>query len=119
MATTADHLADVAHEAGERADAALRRKAGQLQKFFDDVEELLRRVSDVSDADVSRLRKRVEASIGHAKDAVESGAHAAVEKTRAAAQATDAYVHRNPWAAIGATAAVGLLLGALIAGSRK
>jgi ElaB/YqjD/DUF883 family membrane-anchored ribosome-binding protein len=37
-----------------------------------------------------------------------------VEKTKAAARATDDYVHDNPWQAIGAAAVVGLILGALI-----
>ncbi len=117
MATTADHMADMAHEAGDRADEALRRKASQLQKFFDDVEELLRRVSDMGDTDIARLRSRVESTIGHAKDVVRDSAQVAIDRTKAAAQATDGYVHRNPWTAIGASAAVGLLLGALL--SRK
>jgi len=35
-------------------------------------------------------------------------------RTRAAAKATDEYVHVHPWQAIGAGAAVGLLVGLLI-----
>ena len=58
MATTAEHFADVAHDAGVKSDAAMRRKGGQLHKFFDDVEELLRRVSSMQDAEISRLRTR-------------------------------------------------------------
>ncbi len=67
MSTTAEHLANGAEAAGAQARAAgehvddvLRRKAGQLQKFFDDVEELLRRVADLGDRDIARLRSRVE-----------------------------------------------------------
>src|SRR5882757_8638554 len=100
MSTTADHFADAAHEAGTKADAALRRKAGQLQKFFDDVEELLRRVSSMPDADISRLRSRVESSIDHVKSSVSNSAHTALENTRKAALATDEYVHRKPWIVI-------------------
>ncbi len=110
MATTADHIEDVAL----KGEAALRRKAGQLQKFFDDVEELLSRVSSLDDKDISRLRARVEASIDHVKDSVRSTASTAIEGTRYAARATDEYVHRKPWVAIGAGAAIGLLVGALI-----
>ena len=124
MSTTAEHLANgaqaagaQARAAGEHVDEALRRKAGQLQKFFDDVEELLRRVSDLGDRDISRLRSRLESSIEHVKDAARDGAQAAVDSTRRAADAADGYVHRNPWTAIGATAAIGVLLGALL--SRK
>jgi ElaB/YqjD/DUF883 family membrane-anchored ribosome-binding protein len=118
MATTADHLADVAHEAGEKTEATLRRKAGQLQKFFDDVEELLRRVSTLEDKEISKLRSRVESSIDSVKSTVTSSAHSAIENTRKAALATDEYVHRSPWVVIGATALTGVLLGALLRGNR-
>jgi ElaB/YqjD/DUF883 family membrane-anchored ribosome-binding protein len=35
-------------------------------------------------------------------------------KTKAAAKATDAYVHENPWRAVGAAAGVGLVIGLLV-----
>jgi ElaB/YqjD/DUF883 family membrane-anchored ribosome-binding protein len=119
MATTAEHFADAARDAGIKADAGLRRKGGQLHKFFDDVEELLRRVSNMQDAEISKLRTRVESSIDHVKSTVSNTATTALENTRAAAKATDEYVHRSPWIVIGATAVTGLLLGALLRGSRK
>lgn len=110
----AENLADLAHEAGEYTDEAVRRRASQLQKFFDDIEELLHRVSDVEDSDISRLRSRVESSIENVKEAARDGFETAVESTRDAARATDQYVRSNPWAAVGASAAVGLVLGALL-----
>jgi ElaB/YqjD/DUF883 family membrane-anchored ribosome-binding protein len=119
MATTAEHFADVAHEAGIKSDGALRRKGGQLHKFFDDVEELLRRVSPMQDAEISRIRNRVESSIQNVKSSVSSTAQSAIDNTRAAAKATDEYVHRSPWVVIGVTAVAGVLLGALLRGSRK
>jgi ElaB/YqjD/DUF883 family membrane-anchored ribosome-binding protein len=118
MATTAEHFANAAHEAGIKSDGALRRKGSQLHKFFDDVEELLRKVTPMQDAELSRLRNRVESSIEHAKSSVTSTATTAIENTRAAAKATDEYVHRSPWIVIGATAVAGLLLGALLRGGR-
>ena len=39
---------------------------------------------------------------------------AAVNRTRAAARATDGYAHDHPWTIAGACAGVGLLLGMLI-----
>ena len=38
----------------------------------------------------------------------------AVEKGRAAAQATDAYVHENPWTTMGIAAGLGLVVGLLL-----
>jgi len=119
MASMAENIAGNGHDAGARADEALRRKASQLQKFFDDVEELLERVAGMNEPDVARLRTKVESSIERAKESVRSGAQVAIDNTRKAAVATDQYVHRNPWIAIGATATAGLLLGALLRGSRK
>ena len=112
MATTAEHLNDELNE--EASEGPLGRKAGQLQKFFDDVEELLRRVSTVGDKEISRLRFRVESSIGHARAATREGARIAIDSTKKAAKVTDDYVHENPWKAIGVTAVVGLLVGALL-----
>ncbi len=34
-----------------------------------------------------------------------------LEKSRAAARATDAYVHESPWTAIGIAAGIGLVVG--------
>jgi ElaB/YqjD/DUF883 family membrane-anchored ribosome-binding protein len=119
MSTTADHFADAAHEAGAKADAGLRRKGGQLHKFFDDVEELLRKVSSMQDAEIAKVRNRVESSIESVKSTVSNSAQSVVENTRKAALATDEYVHRKPWIVIGVTAVTGLLLGALLRGSRK
>ena len=39
---------------------------------------------------------------------------ALLAKTKEAAQATDAYVHENPWNAVGVAAAIGLVIGWLL-----
>jgi ElaB/YqjD/DUF883 family membrane-anchored ribosome-binding protein len=117
MATATEQMNGAASEVGARAEEALRRKASQLQKFFDDVEDLLSQVSSMEGSEISRLRSRVESSLGHMKAAARGGVNAAVEGTREAALATDQYVHRNPWYAIGATAVACLALGAILRGS--
>jgi ElaB/YqjD/DUF883 family membrane-anchored ribosome-binding protein len=38
----------------------------------------------------------------------------ASEKARAAAQATDTYVHENPWPVLAAAALLGLVLGVMV-----
>jgi ElaB/YqjD/DUF883 family membrane-anchored ribosome-binding protein len=59
-------------------------------------------------------RAKAEESLKLAKARLEDAQHAAAEKVRATAQATDEYVHENPWKVIGGVALVGVLLGALI-----
>lgn len=90
---------------------------GELHRFFDDVEELLRRVSDLGDEEIARLRERVESSINNARSAAGGGLDSAIGGARAAAQDADSYVRSNPWLAVGIAAAAGLLLGGLL--SRK
>jgi ElaB/YqjD/DUF883 family membrane-anchored ribosome-binding protein len=119
MSTRAENIGGNGHDSGVRAQEAMRFKVGQLQKFFDDVEELLQRVSGMNEPDISQLRSKVESSIERARASARSGAQTAIENTRRAATATDEYVHRNPWLAIGATATVALMLGALLRGSRE
>ena len=56
------------------------------------------------------------------KHAVEAAAHAkevGVEKAKELAGDVDASVHRNPWAYIGGTAVIGLLLGYVLGRDRK
>ena len=56
------------------------------------------------------------------KHAVEAAAHAkevSVEKAREIAGDVDKNVHQNPWAYIGGTAVVGLLLGYILGRNRK
>lgn len=116
MSATADSINDAADELSDRADDNLHRRASQLQKFFDDVEDLLRRVSTLDDREISRLRSRVESSIEQVRTAASDRVNAAIEGTRSAATATDDYVHQKPWLAIGATAIACLALGALLRG---
>lgn len=114
MIKAADTLADATRDAGERSSEALHRRATELQKFFDDVEELLRRVSDVSDADIARIRDKVEGSIERVRSATRDRLEEAVDGTRRAARATDDYVHEKPWTAIGVSVTAGLVVGALL-----
>ncbi len=114
MGRAADNLADIAHVTGERSGEALHRGATELQKFFDDVEELLRRVSDISDNDIARIRDKLESSIQRVRSATRDRLEYAADGTRRAARATDEYVHENPWTAVGVSAAAGLVAGAIL-----
>ena len=83
-----------------------------------DTEELLKSAASVGGDKAGVWRADVERNLRLAKDKLVDIEHAAVERTKAAARATDEYVHDNPWRAIGVTAgvsvAVGLMLGLLL-----
>jgi ElaB/YqjD/DUF883 family membrane-anchored ribosome-binding protein len=59
-------------------------------------------------------RERIQESLRVAKDKVAQVEEAVIDKTKAAARATDDYVHDHPWGAVGIAGAVGLVIGMLI-----
>ena len=80
-------------------------------KIVTDAEGLLKAVRDVPGEKAEAMRASVEARLGSAKERLRSLQDDAVEKTTAAAKATDAYVRDNAWPVIGAAALVGFLFG--------
>jgi ElaB/YqjD/DUF883 family membrane-anchored ribosome-binding protein len=76
-----------------------------------DVEELLKATATQSGEKVTAARARLQAGLDNAKETVSL-------QTRQAVQATDHFVHENPWKAAGisagAAAGIGLLIGLLL-----
>ncbi len=85
-----------------------------LKCVISDTEELLRATTGVAGEKVGELRERLGARLRVAKDRVVDLEHAMLDKTKAAARATDDFVHDQPWKAVGVAAALGLALGVLI-----
>jgi ElaB/YqjD/DUF883 family membrane-anchored ribosome-binding protein len=86
-----------------------------LRLVVTDAEELLRATAGQAGEKVAAARARAEESIDAAKARIAQAGYAAAAQTREAAKATDEYVHDNPWTAIGVAAAVGLVVGVLLA----
>ena len=85
-----------------------------LKLVMADAEALLAATADDANGGIAELRSRVQASLSHAKDGLIDAQAAVVDKAKAAAKATDGYVHDNPWKSVSVAAGVGLLLGILI-----
>lgn len=79
-----------------------------------DAEALIRATAGQGSEAVSNLRVKAEESLAVAKVKLAEAQDAAIEKGKIAAQATDDYVHENPWHAVGVAAGVGLVIGLLI-----
>jgi ElaB/YqjD/DUF883 family membrane-anchored ribosome-binding protein len=86
-----------------------------LRLVVTDAEELLRATAGQAGEKVAAARARAEESIDAAKARIAQAGYAAAVQTREAAKATDEYVHDNPWTAVGVAAAVGVVIGFLIA----
>lgn len=85
-----------------------------LKSVLQDAEAWLTRGSQMTGDEFQAAKAKFERTLSTAKDEFVRIEEAVVEKTKYAAKATDEYVHENPWTAIGAGAAVGLLVGLLI-----
>lgn len=96
--------------------------ARDFQNVVSDAEELIRTVGQEGEAKYADVSKRVKASIDTAKlRLVELGETAkvkTVDAAKASAQATDDYVRGNPWQAVGIGAAIGTLIGFMLASRR-
>lgn len=85
-----------------------------MRVVISDAEEILRATAGAAGDKVGELRVRIEGRLRDAKERLADAEAALVDKTRAAARATDDFVHDEPWKAVGVAAALGLALGVLI-----
>ena len=79
-----------------------------------EAEEMLKRAAAESGDKARDLRSQVETKLLRAKLSLQELEGQAVDRAKAAARATDDYVHDNPWQAIGIAAAVGVVVGLLM-----
>jgi ElaB/YqjD/DUF883 family membrane-anchored ribosome-binding protein len=88
--------------------------AADFRAVMDDIDSLMTATGNQAEGEVKALRARIRERLDGAKDRLLDAQHEAVERAKAAATATDNYVHEKPWQAIGVTAAVALAVGVLI-----
>ena len=86
-----------------------------LSAVVNDAEELLKATASQTGDRISEIRAKTEESLRAAKVRLADAQEALLEKAKAVAKDTDAYVHENPWKTAGIAAVAGLLIGAIIA----
>ena len=86
-----------------------------LKTLMKDAQELFEEAATSSGSKAEELRAKGMKLLDSAIDGAHHFQLAAIEKGKKIAHDTDAYVHENPWRAIGISAAVGVLIGMLIA----
>jgi len=96
---------------GESAREQANKVGSEWSNLIADVEDLVKKVANVGDAEVARVRARVEKTLASAKSAAVEGASTVKGYARQATTATDEYVRESPWTAVGLAAAVGVLIG--------
>ena len=81
---------------------------------LDEAQDMLKRAASETGDKARDLRAQVETKLLQAKLRLQELEDEAVDRTKAAARATDDYIHDNPWQVIGVAAAVGVLVGLLM-----
>jgi ElaB/YqjD/DUF883 family membrane-anchored ribosome-binding protein len=99
----------------ETTDIVSRDKlVADLRIVINDAEELLRITAGQAGEKVAAMRDKIQHGLSEAKAKLVEIEGKALEKTKVAARATDAYVHENPWKSVGIAAGAAFLIGLLI-----
>ncbi len=103
-------ISDVADGIAEGKDELVT----NLRRVISDAEELLAATAGDTDSRIADLRVRARKNLAVAREKLADAEAVVRASARRAANATDDYVHENPWSSIGAAAAVGMLIGVLL-----
>jgi len=98
----------------EQTAAKAEALARDFKNVVSDAEELLQALGNDGDAKIKAMKSRVQASLNQARERLGELQSSVVDNAKAAANATDQYVHHNPWQAVGISALVGAFVGYLI-----
>jgi ElaB/YqjD/DUF883 family membrane-anchored ribosome-binding protein len=101
-------------EAADLSNNSKQKFVTDMKIVVSDAEEILRATAGVAGEKMGDLRDRIGERLRDAKLRLADAEAAVVDRTKAAARATDDYVNENPWQAVGIAAGVGLLLGIII-----
>jgi len=82
---------------------------------LEDVEALLSQAASATGERATELRARANEALRKAKGHLHDAQYAVSTNAKAAARATDDWVHEHPWGAIGIAAGASFLLGLLVA----
>lgn len=99
----------------EQMDVVTREKlVTDLRVVIADAEELLRATANLAGEKVAEIRVKAEENLRGAKARLAVAEAAMLERTKAAARATDDYVRANPWQAVGIAAGASFIIGLLV-----
>ena len=121
METTFDGTTEQARAAGRRLKSDFTEgvndvraaASSEIKSLIADVEDLMARIADLKDADVVRMRGKVQRAVDATKQSLADSADTLRQQAQKAASTADDYVRERPWAAVGIAALVGAVVGIL------
>ncbi|BDH44499.1 hypothetical protein TUM12370_05430 [Salmonella enterica subsp. enterica serovar Choleraesuis] len=87
----------------------------ELKSLADTLEEVLSTSGDKSKAELESMREKAHRALKDSRVRLSEAGDAVARQTREAAGKADDYVRENPWTGVGIGAAVGVVLGVLLA----
>jgi ElaB/YqjD/DUF883 family membrane-anchored ribosome-binding protein len=94
--------------------AQTERLVSDVKTLVNDTEELVKATAAQAGDKIVDVRNRAQAAVNNLKPQLVKIETVVVEKAKSTATVTDAYIHENPWVAMGVSAGVGLVIGLLI-----
>lgn len=88
---------------------------GEIHSFLADIGDMLKATTTLSGEDLAHARERLVERAAAARASLERVGGVISDRARQTAKATDTYVHDRPWQAIGIGAALGVVIGVLLA----
>ena len=85
-----------------------------FNKVVNETQGLLDSMTSATSEKTAALRSSLEKRLKATKERLSEFQEVAVERTTAAAKATDEYVHENPWTVIGVATGVGVIIGLML-----
>jgi len=121
METNFENTAEQARATGRRVkndvsdgiDNIKSAASGEIKDLIADVEDLMARIADLKDADVVRMRGKVQRAVDATKQSLADGAGSLKRQAQDIASTADDYIRESPWQAIGIAALVGAVVGIL------
>jgi ElaB/YqjD/DUF883 family membrane-anchored ribosome-binding protein len=88
--------------------------AADIKVLVNDTEELVKATASQTGEKVVELRNRVQDAVTNIKPQLAKLETVVVDKAKTTVTAAETYLHENPWAAVGVSAGIGLVIGLLI-----
>jgi len=95
--------------------AASKDVANEFKSFLSDMEDLFQSSTSLTGDDLNKAKAQFKKRLAQAKESIGDTGDTVLEQARKTATVTNNYVHEQPWAAIGAGAAISFLVGFLLA----
>ncbi|HEX9473177.1 MAG TPA: DUF883 family protein [Steroidobacteraceae bacterium] len=88
--------------------------AREFQALLSDVEDLILSATSLTGEDLVSAKEKLSAHISSARASIDKVGGTVADQVRSGAMATDSYVRKQPWQAVGIGAVAGALIGYLL-----